>query len=60
MTMSMTDLFARYDVPVPRYTSYPTVPEWHASPTTDQWIASLARALDAPDAMNGSSIECFG
>jgi oxygen-independent coproporphyrinogen-3 oxidase len=50
MTTSMTELFARYDVPVPRYTSYPTVPEWHATPTTDQWIASLARALDAPDA----------
>lgn len=50
MTTSMTELFARYDVPVPRYTSYPTVPEWHATPTTDQWIESLVRALDSPDA----------
>jgi oxygen-independent coproporphyrinogen III oxidase len=50
MTTSMTELFARYDVPVPRYTSYPTVPEWHASPTTDQWIASLAAAIEQPDA----------
>ena len=46
----MTDLFAKYDVPVPRYTSYPTVPEWHATPTTDDWTESLAAALDAPDA----------
>ena len=23
-----TDLFAKYDVAVPRYTSYPTVPQW--------------------------------
>lgn len=45
-----TDLFAKYDVPVPRYTSYPTVPEWHAAPTTDQWTASLAEAVEAPDA----------
>ena len=37
----MTDLFAKYDVPAPRYTSYPTVPFWTASPTTDQWIESL-------------------
>ena len=26
--MTLTDLFAKYDVAVPRYTSYPTVPEW--------------------------------
>jgi oxygen-independent coproporphyrinogen-3 oxidase len=50
MTTSQTDLFARYDVPVPRYTSYPTVPEWHAQPTTDEWIASLDQAIAAPDA----------
>jgi len=48
--MSTTDLFAKYDVPVPRYTSYPTVPEWHASPTTEQWLTSLSGALAAPDA----------
>ena len=46
----MTDLFAKYDVPVPRYTSYPTVPEWHTRPTTDDWTRSLAGALEAPDA----------
>ncbi|HKW00794.1 MAG TPA: oxygen-independent coproporphyrinogen III oxidase [Vicinamibacterales bacterium] len=50
MTTSLTDLFARYDVPVPRYTSYPTVPEWHAQPTTGEWIASLDAAIAAPDA----------
>jgi oxygen-independent coproporphyrinogen-3 oxidase len=43
--MTMTDLFAKYDVPVPRYTSYPTVPQWHAMPTTDQWLASVDAAL---------------
>ncbi len=41
----MTDLFAKYDVPAPRYTSYPTVPFWTDSPTTDQWIEHLNKAL---------------
>lgn len=41
----MTDLFAKYDVPAPRYTSYPTVPFWTDSPTTEQWIEHLNRAL---------------
>lgn len=41
----MTDLFAKYDVPAPRYTSYPTVPFWTDSPTTEKWLAELNRAL---------------
>jgi len=45
-----TDLFAKYDVPVPRYTSYPTVPEWRTTPTTEQWIQSIGAALHRPDA----------
>ena len=46
----MTDLFAKYDVPAPRYTSYPTVPFWADSPTTDQWLEELNKALDDKDA----------
>ena len=45
-----TELFAKYDVPIPRYTSYPTVPEWHEAPTTGQWTATLADAVEAPNA----------
>ena len=41
----MTDLFAKYDVPAPRYTSYPTVPFWTHSPTTGQWIEHLNKAF---------------
>jgi oxygen-independent coproporphyrinogen-3 oxidase len=41
----VTDLFAKYDVPAPRYTSYPTVPFWTDSPTTGQWIGELNRAF---------------
>ena len=43
-------LLDRYDVPVPRYTSYPTVPYWSDSPTTDQWLDSLRSAAANPDA----------
>jgi oxygen-independent coproporphyrinogen-3 oxidase len=41
----VTDLFAKYDVPAPRYTSYPTVPFWTDSPTTEQWLAALTNAF---------------
>ena len=44
---AMTDLFAKYDVPAPRYTSYPTVPFWSEVPTTEQWLNELATAFDA-------------
>lgn len=38
-------LLNKYDVPAPRYTSYPTVPYWSESPTTNQWLDSLEEAL---------------
>ncbi len=41
----MTDLFAKYDVPAPRYTSYPTVPFWTDSPTTERWLEELNQAF---------------
>jgi oxygen-independent coproporphyrinogen-3 oxidase len=43
-------LLAKYNVPGPRYTSYPTVPYWETTPTAEQWIASIGRALDASTA----------
>ena len=42
----MTDLFAKYDVPAPRYTSYPTVPFWTDSPTTERWLEELNKAFN--------------
>ncbi len=44
----MTDLFKKYDVPAPRYTSYPTVPYWTDSPSTAEWLESLNRAFAKP------------
>jgi len=37
--------FEKYNVPGPRYTSYPTVPYWDHTPTADEWIAHLGRSL---------------
>ncbi len=48
--MSKSDLFAKYDVPVPRYTSYPTVPQWGRTPTREEWLSSLDRAVTQQDA----------
>ncbi|MEK2646863.1 oxygen-independent coproporphyrinogen III oxidase [Bdellovibrio sp. BCCA] len=41
----MKDLLAKYDVPAPRYTSYPTVPYWEVNPTSDQWVQHLRATL---------------
>jgi oxygen-independent coproporphyrinogen-3 oxidase len=39
------NLLAKYDVQVPRYTSYPTVPTWHRPPNSQEWIQSLQQSL---------------
>lgn len=41
----MKKLFEKYDIPAPRYTSYPTVPYWEINPTSDQWISNLNENL---------------
>lgn len=43
--MTPDKLLEKYDVPGPRYTSYPTVPYWDHAPTPDQWIAHLNQEL---------------
>jgi oxygen-independent coproporphyrinogen-3 oxidase len=43
---NVNELLRKYDVPGPRYTSYPTVLYWDRTPTADEWIASVARSLD--------------
>src|ERR1700753_2431573 len=47
--MISNELLKKYDVPAPRYTSYPTVPYWSDSPTQGEWIESLKRAAKNPD-----------
>jgi oxygen-independent coproporphyrinogen-3 oxidase len=38
------ELLARYDVPGPRYTSYPAVPDWNGTVGPADWAAALGRA----------------
>ena len=45
----MKDLLAKYDVPAPRYTSYPTVPYWETNPTREQWVSHLKTTLKESD-----------
>lgn len=40
-------LYRKYNVAGPRYTSYPTVPYWDTNPTVDEWIADLKQAVQA-------------
>ncbi len=42
---SLTQLLERYDVQVPRYTSYPAVPNWQQAPSGEEWLAGLDAAL---------------
>ncbi|HKP46279.1 MAG TPA: oxygen-independent coproporphyrinogen III oxidase [Pyrinomonadaceae bacterium] len=41
-----SELLKKYDVPGPRYTSYPTILHWTEPPTLDEWIASVSESLD--------------
>ena len=47
---SNSALIAKYDVPVPRYTSYPTVPYWENNITSDSWLSSVNTTLKPDDA----------
>lgn len=38
---NLQNLYKKYDVPVPRYTSYPTVPFWDDSLSTNKWLDEL-------------------
>ena len=44
------DIWKKYNVPSPRYTSYPTVPFWENSPTQAEWEQSCMEAIErSPD-----------
>lgn len=44
----MIELLSKYDIPVPRYTSYPTVPYWENNPTSEEWLKSLEFHFSKP------------
>lgn len=41
----LSALLEKYDVPVPRYTSYPAVPHWQETPAPEAWFEALNAAL---------------
>lgn len=47
--MISKELLEKYDTPVPRYTSYPTVPYWTDSPSTGEWIDAVNRVAAKED-----------
>jgi oxygen-independent coproporphyrinogen III oxidase len=54
---SYSDLLRKYDVPVPRYTSYPTVPYWDSeSFDVNKWKILVKRCFDESNNEKGISI----
>ena len=53
----MQSIIQKYNIPGPRYTSYPTVPYWSEEGITkDQWKASVKRAFDESNDSEGISL----
>src|SRR5450631_1424431 len=51
------NLIKKYNIPGPRYTSYPTVPYWDTTPpTVEQWKSSLKRSFIETNASAGISL----
>ena len=52
-----TELLAKYDVPSPRYTSYPTVPIWDETPLSEAaWMLHVKQAFDKTNDTDGISV----
>ena len=55
--MIESELIHKYNVPGPRYTSYPTVPYWDAgSFSTERWVKQLVRAFEESNGPEGISL----
>ena len=53
----MSSLIDKYNVPGPRYTSYPTVPIWNESGfTANEWITQLSKNFKLSNSTEGISI----
>ena len=49
-------LLTRYNQPVPRYTSYPTVPFWKPNPDTQRWKTEFIAACNRHNDKEGISL----
>ena len=50
------DLLTKYNVPIPRYTSYPTVHFWEERIDSDHWKLLFARRFQESNAQEGISL----
>lgn len=54
---SESDLIKKYDVPTPRYTSYPTVPHWKSDGfSAETWIDAVRRCFEESNDSKGISL----
>jgi oxygen-independent coproporphyrinogen III oxidase len=49
-------LLEKYDVPAPRYTSYPTVPCWNHTPSQEEWKRLVSESFSHTNHGNGISV----
>lgn len=54
--MNYADLLNKYNVPVPRYTSYPTVPFWNENINTSQWKKAFRDQFQISNGSTGLSL----
>lgn len=55
--MNLPELIRKYDVPVPRYTSYPTVPLWQTDKfTVSGWWAAVTQSFNESNELKGISL----
>ena len=53
----MNSLINKYNIPGPRYTSYPTVPYWDNDGfTSEQWQKTVIKSFNESNAQEGISI----
>lgn len=50
------DLIRKYNVPGPRYTSYPTVPYWDQSPSIEEWKTHVKESFNISNQSEGISL----
>lgn len=54
--MSLTELLYKYNVPVPRYTSYPTVPHWQEGLDRKNWAETFSSRFQKLNSRDGISL----
>ncbi len=54
--MITASLLKKYDRPVPRYTSYPTVPQWEPEIAIEKWETNFSEQFSIENAQNGIAL----